>query len=609
MTEANLSDYLVNPTSRQRWSKIGMQKRSGVVASLFSLYSSDSLGIGDFSDLKLLVDWAQSSGNSIIQLLPLNEMGAGFCPYDSLSSFALEPACISFSLLPEADKKIISEDILEVRQLFPAGKPYLDFRIKEEKIHLLWEVFSKRRASAVGDLSDFKKENSYWLQDFALFKVIKQTQNGLPWYEWEEKLKNRDAFTLEGFAKSHADEINFQIWMQWLIFKQFKQVKEYAHKKKVLIKGDLPILVSRDSADVWAHPEFFKLDLASGAPPDMYCAKGQRWGMPTYRWDTIASDDYRYLIAKLKYAEHFYDLLRIDHVVGLFRIWSIPYNDPEENKGLNGFFDPKEESKWGVQGKSILTVMQNNTRMLLCAEDLGVIPQVCIDTLKELGIPGNDVSRWVKDWNKRHDFLLPDEYRLFSVTMLSTHDTTNFPAWWKYEAGTIDEALFMRKCHDRGIDYAVVKDRLFDKALSHYGRLRWLKCVDSADKLVVILAKPKEQVGDFIDLYLNTYLEKEKLWKILAMPGALEEDASTKLVAKALKFTLDSHSVFCIQSMIDWLYLTDIFTGDPYPYRINTPGTISDKNWSLTIPISLEDLLKHKVCGQIKKMVKDSGRA
>jgi len=398
------------------------------------------------------------------------------------------------------------------------------------------------------------------------------------------------------------------MWLQWILFKQFKEVSDYAFKNNILIKGDLPVLVSRDSADVWSHPQFFKLDSAAGAPPDMYCAKGQRWGMPTYNWENISRDNYLYIKEKLKYAEQFYNILRIDHVVGLFRIWSIPYNEPEENHGLNGTFDPLNEQLWCQHGKNILKVLAENTKMLLCAEDLGVIPQCCTETLQEFGIPGNDVQRWVKDWNVRHDFLLPNEYRKLAVATLSTHDTTNWKAWWQYEAGTVDEGLFVRKCHDRKIDFSKVSLKLFDAKLSFHGRLRWKKEIDSVDKLLWELGKDRKEVGDFIDLYENTYAEKEKIWKILDCSGAMTEEASTELLSKVTKFILGSQAVFCINSITDYLGLADIFKNDSYQYRINVPGTISAKNWSLKLPIGLEELLELPLNKQIRKMIIDSAR-
>ena len=607
MLEKKIIEQLLNSASKDKWKRIGLQKRTGVTAALFSVYSKNSIGIGDLDDLKLLIDWANKTGNSVIQLLPMNEIGAIHCPYDAISSFALEPVYLSLGKLAAFNK--FKAKIGDLRKRFPVGKAHVDYGIKKEKLSLLWEIFCADDNRDSKEYKQFITQNSYWLNDFALFKTIKDDQDGKAWYEWEDKYKNREPACLMSFRQEHEEKIIFQQWMQWLAFKQFKDVKKYAQGQKVLLKGDLPFLISRDSADVWAHPDFFKLDYAAGAPPDMYCAKGQRWGMPTYSWEKISSDGYRYLKEKLRYAENFYDMLRIDHVVGLSRIWSIPYHEPLENQGLNGFFDPKDESKWLEHGRNILTVMLNNTNMLLCAEDLGVIPEVCTDTLKELGIPGNDVQRWVKDWKTKHDFLAPRDYRGLSVAMLSTHDTTNWPAWWENEAGTVDEGLFIRKCSDhRQINFSYVKGKLFDLAHSGHGRLRWLNSVDSVDKLVSILGKKKEELIDFIDFYVNTFREKEKLWKHLGLKGIMRKKSDKDIVQQALKISLATKAIFCINTIIDWLYLTDIFKGDPYQYRVNTPGTISENNWSLTIPISLDDLLKHKVCGVIRNMVFSSGR-
>ncbi len=644
MAEENLKKYLLKTPARDKWERIGTQKRAGVLVPLFSIYSKKSIGIGDFEDLKLLIDWCNKSGNSIIQLLPLNEVGSTYCPYDALSSFALEPACISLEKISGANRKSIKDGIKKLKAEFPSGKARVDYSIKKEKLKVLWDIFLNETRHPE-DFKNFIETHLFWVRDFALFKGLKDYHQGKPWYEWEEKYKNRDLLQLEVFHKEHEKQITFQAWAQWQLYQQFTEVKKYAQLKKVLLKGDLTFLVSRDSADVWAHQELFKLEFSAGAPADMYCAKGQRWGMPTYNWEKVSSDDYRYLKEKLKYAQEFYDILRIDHVVGLFRIWSIPYNEPWENQGLHGFFDPQDESKWKEQGSNILSLMLKNTKMLLCAEDLGIIPKVCTKVLQELGIPGNDVQRWVKDWKVKHDFLVPQDYRVLSVAMLSTHDTTNWAAWWENEAGTVDEALFIRKCAERRIDYSFVKERLFDtfdgakprpegrgsKAplsinpeqtsgfsprcvervdlnLSRHGRLRWLNSISSSDQLISILGKKREEIADFIDLYENSYQEKEKLWRHLKMPGPMQENANKDIIAAALRLTLESRAIFCIQLIVDWLSLSDIIRPEYYQYRINTPGTINKNNWSLVIPISLEGLLKNKVTQKIKKMIVPSGR-
>ena len=575
-----------------------LRRMAGVLAPLFSIYSGSSRGIGDFEDLKLLVDWCNICGISIIQLLPMNEVGSTFCPYDSISSFALEPMYVALKPTAHSPKPTAKANITHV-----------DYRIKDEKLKLLRGMFvSEKNPGSGKNFKKFCEENSYWLDDFGLYKALKDSQNGAPWYEWKEEYKARDKYALESFIKENEKELNFHKWVQWKLSEQFRAAKEYANSKDVLIKGDLPILVSRDSADVWAHPLFFKLEYASGAPPDMYCAKGQRWGMPTYNWEEIERDGFTYIKEKLKFAENFYDILRIDHVVGLFRMWSIPSNEPAENQGLNGSFDPKDENVWGVHGKKLLSVLQDNTEMILCAEDLGIIPKVCPDTLKEMKIPGNDVQRWVKDWQVTHDFLKPEKYRQLSVAMLSTHDTTNWAAWWENEAGTVDEALFMRKCNERGIDYGFVREKLFDASRSKHGRLRWLEEIDSVQLLSQILGKRQEELKDFIELYENTYLEKEKLWKRLNIKGAMREKSDQEIVKAALEITANSNSIYCIELIFDLLDIAGICKGDPYNYRINRPGTVSPENWSLKLPISLEELLKHKVNKEIKAIISAADR-
>jgi 4-alpha-glucanotransferase len=598
----------LNTPSREKWQRIGTAKRSGVLVPLFSVYSRNSLGVGDFEDLKLLIDWAAKTGNSIIQLLPMNEVGGLFCPYESLSSFALEPMYICLRMLRGSRHKSPAQEIEAARKMFAPGKVSLDYAIKKEKLRLLWEIFLEESTKENPEFAAFRKQNAYWLFDFALFKVLRDQHQGLPWYEWEDKYKERNPQELENFLKKYEKEFKFHIWVQWQLYRQFKEVKAYAAARKVLLKGDLPILVSRDSADVWSHREFFKLEFAAGAPPDVYCAKGQRWGMPTYHWEKIASDGYKYLREKLRFAQNFYDILRIDHVVGLFRIWSIPYQEPLENQGLNGSFDPRDESQWEAHGKKILSAILDNTDMLLCAEDLGVIPKACTKALEEFGIPGNDVQRWVKDWKARHDFLSPQEYRYLGVSMLSTHDTTNWLAWWEYEAGTADEGLFKRKCVQHAINFDAVKDKLFNPLFSRVGRLRWLNSIATSDDLAHLLGKKKEEITDIIDIYENTYQEKEKLWRHLGILGPMRERCDAQMVKAALGITLGSRSIFNIETILDWLFLTDILKNDPYEYRFNTPGTISNKNWSLVLPVSLEELLKHRVVKEIRQMIAASDR-
>ncbi|MFH1506833.1 MAG: 4-alpha-glucanotransferase [Candidatus Omnitrophota bacterium] len=608
MTKISLEEYLSRLPNSKKWERFGFKKRSGVLVPLFSVYSQNSLGIGDFSDLRLLVDWCVLSGNSILQLLPMNDLGVNFCPYDALSLFALEPSYICVDKLLTEPNILLLKKIEDIKKEFSDKKGQVDYKIKEGKLTILWDIYLQDKFKDSEEYKKFSADNVYWLEDFCFFKVLKKHNNGLPWYEWPGEYRNRDKVSLDDCHRIYHRDIEFLKWLQWKLYQQFKEAKEYASSRGVFIKGDLPILAGRDSADVWAHQEFFKLEYAAGSPPDMYCSKGQRWGSATYNWENIYQDDLRYLKEKVKFCENFYDILRVDHVVGLFRIWTIPHAEPMENQGLNGSFDPVDEKVWPWQGRRILSVMQESTDMLLCAEDLGIIPKVCPQTLEELGVPGNDVQRWAKDWLKRHDFLSPDEYRILSVAVLSTHDTTNWAAWWENEAGTVDEGLFRRRCTERGIYFNVVKTKLFDFGLSGRGRLRWLNSLDSVDKLVEVLGRDRGELTDFIGFYENTFQEKEKLWKQMRLPGNIKEHSDNNIVREALKIALESRSVFSIQLMTDWMYLDDILSSDPYIYRVNTPGTVSEKNWSLVLPLSLEKLLEHPVNNKIKELIVSSGR-
>src|SRR3989338_7793216 len=328
--------HFLSSLSKKQWERIGLSRRSGVVAPLFSLYSQYSAGIGELTDLIFMIDWCKACGMSIIQLLPMNDVGFDFRPYDAQSTFALEPMYLSLRALKAVKMPAFKAKLDKLMEKLPTGGERVDYGIKPAKLELLWEVFENHRDLADSgrgkDFDCYLKENKFWLADYALFKVIKEKNNQSGWEAWEDKLKYRDQKALELFARENQERINFHKWLQWQLYEQFKVVKKYAQGRQVFIMGDLPFLVSRDSADVWARQDYFKLNLCSGAPPDMYFAHCQRWGMPVYNWSAIEKNNYDYLKEKLSYAQNFYDFFRIDHVVGIFSIWTIPLDEPRETE-------------------------------------------------------------------------------------------------------------------------------------------------------------------------------------------------------------------------------------------------------------------------------------
>ncbi len=605
------NDYedFLNSACSKSWKKIGAKRRAGVTTPIFSIYSKNSIGIGEITDLKLLINWCKKTGISIIQLLPINDVGFDFRPYDAQSSMAIDPMYLSLDGLVDADLSPFAEDISTLRKAFPIKKSRVNYDIKKAKLKVLRKIFdtasnwqkSKR-------FQTYVKKNNRWLEDYAVFKALKDGFGLTCWEAWQEPFKRKDFKTIEKFKLEKKNDIFFYEWLQWQLFEQLRNVKSYAEEQDVFLMGDMPFLVSRDSADVWAHQEYFKLDLSSGAPPDLYFAKGQRWGMPPYNWDKIETDGFDYLKTKIKCFENLFDLYRIDHFVGLFRLWSILLSEPEENAGANGFFDPSDEAVWKNHGEKILRVMLENSKMLPCAEDLGAVPQCSYETLNEYRIPGSDVQRWMRYWGESYRFKEVCEYRLNSMAMLSTHDTSSFCAWWKYEAGTVDEWFFKKKCAELGVLFNEISNKVFDIKNSDYGRLRWKNEINSLEKFLSIIGKSENEIWALADAYKSSFSERKFYWEFVGMEGTVKVKSSLEFIEKSLRKVNLTKSIFSLQVLQDWLSLENFKEKESWQYRINTPGTMDENNWSVRSPFSLEEMQKLPSNNKIKKIVVDSGR-
>jgi 4-alpha-glucanotransferase len=614
MNQFDYSHFL-NTRTADKWNRIGLKRRAGVIAPLFSIYSRKSIGIGEIPDLKLLVKWCQKTGLSIIQLLPMNDVGYDFAPYNSISSFALEPMYLSINDLKDVNLNLFKKEIRDLKKIIPSGGDRVNYKIKFEKIKVLFKIFKNSYVSRLKKFEKFKDKNKYWLNDYALFKVIKEIQQNKSWENWEDKYKYREESALLEVEKDYSERLNFYYWIQWQLFEQFKAVKKYAGERDILIMGDLPFLVSRDSADVWSKQNYFKLEISSGAPPDMYFAMGQRWGMPTYNREEMQKDNYSYVIDKLRYAENFYDMYRIDHFVGFFRLWSIAQDCPAEEGGLKGSFDPADENLWEETGKKLLDAMIQNSDMMPCAEDLGTVPWCSPKVLWDYGITGMNVQRWVKDFNNSEEFISPEHYRINSVATLSTHDSSTIIDWWHNETGTIDEKLFARLSANKGIileRFEEVKRILFDEEKSKYGRLFWKNEIDNTDKLVQALALNYDDCRDIINLYKESYNERIKYLNFLGLEHAGNDSKiSTSFVRKALEKVNESASIFSMQLMQEWLFLDEslFIKGEETSYRINFPGIVNDTNWSFVLPVGLDIILNLGVNSEIKRIVEETGRA
>lgn len=575
------SDFLKSSCARQ-WKRVKPKRRAGVATPLFSIYSENSAGIGELPDLALLADWCRATGITFIQLLPMNDVGFSFRPYDAESCFAIDPMYLSIEKLKKANIEPVLKDVAALRKKFPP-RLHVNYDVKRAKLEILRKVFDGSGHLASAAVGRFARAQREWLRPYCAFRVLKEKQGYRSWEEWPLADRRAAPDTIARALHDEPEAVRFHEWLQWQLLEQFKDARAACFERGVLLMGDLPFLVSRDSADVWAHQGDYKLDLAAGAPPDLLFAKGQKWGMPPYHWESIAARGYDTVKQKLKYADNFYDLFRIDHFVGLFRLWSFPIGADE------GFFDPPDERTWESHGRAILDAMVSATRMLPCAEDLGTVPDCSFRVLKEYSIPGMDVQRWMKTGWETYDFKTPGEYRPHSLATVSTHDLTPLRAWWEYEAGTVDETTFRKQCEGHGIEFDTVKSSLFDLSRRAHGRLRWNPGL-TRDALLAVVGRDAHTAGDLIDGFRATADEREKFWKYVGLEGEPDEQATPRLMRGTLAKASETASVFAGHLLQDWLSIGKLPQTDSWSYRINFPGTTDDRNWTLAMPFSLEKM-------------------
>ncbi len=421
-----LPEWLEDRAAAPHWRRIGFRPRFGLCTPLASVRSDRDCGVGDVADLVVLVDWAVEAGASLVQVLPVHDMGTGCVPYAAISAFALDPIYVALDRV-----EAVQSDPVLMRRVREAGAwlnraDRVDFgAVRREKEAILAEAWARVRGRELTTELERFRERNPWLDSYALFRVIREAEGHRSWEEWAGRWGEAEKARL---VRERSGDLERVYYAQWVLDQQWREALAHARARGVFLVGDVPILVGRDSADVWERPGLFRLDSSAGAPPDLYAADGQNWGFPTYEWRAHRETEFAWWRARLRHLEHYFDLYRIDHVVGFFRIWTIPAS---ERTGRTGRFVPEDEREWGRHGREILEMMLGATRMLPLAEDLGTIPPVCRETLRDLGICGLKIQRWERDWDGDGHFVAPREYPPLSVAMLSTHDSETFAGWWE----------------------------------------------------------------------------------------------------------------------------------------------------------------------------------
>ncbi len=404
-----------------------MKRSAGILLPITSLPSR--YGIGCFSKSAYdFIDWLKEAGQTYWQILPLGPTSYGDSPYQSFSTFAGNPYFISLEALIE--EGVLTEEECEEAD-FGSQLEDIDYeKLYQNRYPLLRKAYERSKVSENADYLRFVEENKWWLSDYALFMAVKDRFEGVAWTQWAEDIRLRWGFAMDYYRRELYFEIEFQQYMQFKFFEQWRRLKAYANQKGIALIGDIPIYVAMDSADTWAHPELFQLDeqnvpcAVAGCPPDGFSADGQLWGNPLYRWEYHKQTGYEWWVSRLAYCFRLYDVVRIDHFRGFDEYYSIPYGAEsakighwEKGPGIELFRCVEQRLGWHE----------------VIAEDLGYVTDSVRQLVADSGFPGMKVLEFAfdsRDSGSANDYL-PHNYMENSVAYTGTHDNETICGWFE----------------------------------------------------------------------------------------------------------------------------------------------------------------------------------
>lgn len=484
-------------------------RQSGVLLPVTSLPSA--YGIGCFSkEAYEFVDKLRESGQSYWQILPLGPTSYGDSPYQSFSTFAGNPYFIDPIDLVErgyiTKKQCDSYD-------FGDDPQYVDYaKIYESRFLLLREAWKNSKIAEDEDFRKFVEENSFWLDDYALYMAVKTSFKNVCWVEWDEDIKMRRPEAMKAYQKKFADEIEFYQFQQYLFQVQWQKLKAYANGQGVEIIGDIPIYVAFDSSDAWANPELFQFDgncnptAVAGCPPDAFSATGQLWGNPLYNWEYHKKTGYRWWMQRLEACYRLYDVVRIDHFRGFDEYYAIPAADKTAEFGV-----------WRPgPGYELFEVMKRELgQKRVIAEDLGFLTPTVFKLVKKSGYPGMKVLQFAFDSREESDYL-PHNYPHNCVVYTGTHDNDTLLGWYK---------VLNRQ------------DKKFCNAYMNLNRARkeqvqWTFIRATLSSVADLAVIPmQDYLGLGSEARINTPSTVGNNWKWRMLPGAYTEELAEKMNA------------------------------------------------------------------------------
>ena len=473
-------------------------KGAGTVIPIFSLRSEGSFGVGDFGDLQKMIDWCAKTRQRVLQVLPINDTNMTYTwqdsyPYNSISIYALHPQYTDFRQLPPLKDKE-RKAYYEALQKELNALPQIDYeRMNNAKLAYLRELFAQEGSKMMKTeaFKTFFEQNKDWLVPYAAFCHYRDMYGTASFTEWPDHktFTEKERESMSKTTTKIYKEVAFWYFVQFNLDQQMRAAHAYARKQRVILKGDIPIGISRDGVEAWVEPKYFNLNGQAGAPPDAFSADGQNWGFPTYNWDVMLADGCQWWVRRFRKMAEYFDAYRIDHVLGFFRIWEIPMPHKsglmgqfspalgmsveeiaaygvEFNEGLflvdhkrsdrwhpriavqyqeayaqlsedqkyhfnqlyNDYFYRRNNQFWYTEAMKKLPKLTQATRMLVCAEDLGMVPDCVPWVMNELRILSLEIQSMPKDPTTRFGHLSRNPYR--SVDTISTHDMATLRQWW-----------------------------------------------------------------------------------------------------------------------------------------------------------------------------------
>lgn len=553
------------------------KRRLGILVPVFSLRRDDDLGIGDTRALKEMVDWAAGHHVGFLQLLPINETGSDNSPYNAISSVALDPMLLDLEAIPGIELKMVRAAALKYQTV--TGVDLVDYAsVNAAKWELLAQGYADYLQQGVDDpdFKIFQNEHQSWLESYSKYRWLTELSGTEEWNQWPVEYNNAKKAEvylagLDALECQHG--LTFYAWVQWHAFSQWQQLRSYAEKKDVKLMGDIPIGISYASADVFFEPQWFDLELSGGSPPETVfkddafsCQWGQNWGVPLYRWDVLADDDYRWWRRRIEKLTDVFHIFRIDHILGFYRLFSFPWR-PEKNASFLGLtkaearqvtggelprFRPYDDSAEEHRAANLAggdrylrMIQQAAGEGEVVGEDLGCVPDYVRPHLAELGIAGFKVCHWEAIGDGLA--VKGGDYPECAFATYATHDHDPIPALW---------------------------DSLVDMlgGLEHEGAMRGLALLSDFAGL------PKSQS-------MNSYAKYGPIVKWALLGSLLKSNAD--------------YSALMITDLID------------SQKRINIPGTVGGENWRYRLPWKLEEMpdsIKAE-CRKLSAMIQITGRA